>query len=181
MLVDWTASILPGDFLKFTYSGNTYFCQVKAITSILLTIRGTQLPTSPTALTALSWDTTNQGEQVNVNAEAAWTSTGVSLAAAELHYQTLDLRKAHLVGVRATLGVADTGAAQPYVEPYLNGSLVAGSVQLSATPGTWTDWPVWSGDISLTYGQSIDVQCPTLGTNKTASHLNMQLVFCLDG
>lgn len=175
MLTNQTANIQPGMALQFVVGGSTYYCQCIAITSSLLTVRGTSLGSS--ALTSLAYDSMRLTSEVTINVEVAWTSTGVSLAAGEYHYLTLDLNKSHLIGWKATLGSVDTGAAQPYIQPYLNGSLVCNSTQMSGTAGTWTDGGVWTGDVNLTYGQSIDVQCPTLGTNKNAARLNLQLVF----
>jgi len=175
MLTNQTANIQPGMALQFVVGGNTYYCQCTATTSSLLTVRGTSLGSS--ALTSLAYDCLRQTSEVTLNVEAAWTSTGVNLAAGEGHYLTLDLNKSHLIGWRATLGVADTGAAQPYIQPYLNGALVCNSTQMSGATGTFTDGGVWTGDVSLTCGQTIDAQCPTLGTNKTAAKLNLQLVF----
>jgi len=177
MDTDQTGNIQPGMAVQFVLSGSTYYAQVKAITSNLLTIRGSALTTTSNALTALAYDSMRQTSEVTVNVESAWTATGASLAAGENHYLTLDLNKSHLIGWKATLGMADTGAAQPYIQPYLNGSLVTNSTQMSATPGTWVDGGVWTGDVSLTFGQAIDVQSPTLGTNKNAAKLNLQLVF----
>jgi hypothetical protein len=138
-------------------------------------VRGTTLGSS--ALTSLAYDSMRQTAQYTLFIGTAWTSTGVSLAAALGQYLGLGLNKSHLIGWRGTLGVKDTGAAQPYIQPYLNGALVCNSTQMSATLGTWTDGGVWTADVALTYGQTIDVQCPTLGTNKTANQLNLELVF----
>jgi hypothetical protein len=175
MLTNQTANIQPGMALQFVVGGSTYYCQCTAITSSLLTVRGTTLGSS--ALTSLAYDSMRQTAQYTLFIGTAWTSTGVSLAAALGQYLGLGLNKSHLIGWRGTLGVKDTGAAQPYVQPYLNGALVCNSTQMSATPGTFVDGGVWTGDVSLTYGQAIDVQCPTLGTNKTANQLNLELVF----
>jgi hypothetical protein len=178
MLTDQTGNIPVGTAIKFVSGGNTYYAQIIALTSSLMTVRGTSLGTS--ALSALSYDGFRATEEVTLNVEAAWTSTGTSLAAGEGHYLPFDLSKAHLIGWKATLGVADTGAAQPYIQPYINGSLVCNSTQMSSTAGTIVDGGVWSGDVPIGYGQSIDVQCPTLGTNKTAAKLNVSLVFVME-
>jgi len=175
MITNQTANIQPGMALQFVVGGSTYYCQCIAITSSLLTVRGTTLGSS--ALTSLAYDSMRQTAQYTLFIGTAWTSTGVSLAAALGQYLGLGLNKSHLIGWRGTLGVKDTGAAQPYVQPYLNGALVCNSTQMSATPGTFVDGGVWTGDVSLTYGQALDVQCPTLGTNKTANQLNLELVF----
>jgi hypothetical protein len=178
MLTNQTANIPVGTAIKYTNSSGTFYAQITALTSALMTIRGTSLGSA--TITGLWYDSCRNVEEVTLNVEQAWTSTGVSLAAAEGHYMAYDLGKSHLIGWKGTLGTVDTGASQPYIQPYLNGSLVTTSTQMSGTAGTWVDGGVWSGDVALAYGQSIDVQCPTLGTNKTAAHLNVQLVFVME-
>jgi hypothetical protein len=177
MLTDQTATIKPGMPVKFGIGGSTYYAQVTAITSSLLTIRGSSFSGT---LTALSWGNPELCQLVTLNVEGAWTATATQLAAAEGHAIAFDMQKAHLVGFKAAVGTADTGAAQPYLQLAINGSLVGNAVQVSATPLTWTDAGVWSGDVAIIYGQSTDIQCPTLGTNHTAAKANAQAVYCLE-
>ena len=86
----------------------------------------------------------------------------------------------HLVNWGGTLGVKDSGAAQPYIQPYLNGSLVANSIQMSSTPGTWTPDTVWTGDVRLIASDTMDIRSPTLGSNKDAAKLNVFMAFVLE-
>ena len=80
MLTDQTANIQPGMALQFVVGGNTFYCQCMAITSALLTVRGTTLGAS--ALTSLAYDSLRQTAEATILIGTAWTSTGVSLNAA---------------------------------------------------------------------------------------------------
>jgi hypothetical protein len=177
MLTNQTANIPVGTPVMFTNSGGTYYAQVTALTSGLMTIRGDSLGSA--TITGLSYDTLRNVEEFTLNVEAAWTSTGVSLAGAEGHYLTFDLPAAHLIGWKATLGTPDSGSAQPYIQPYINGALGCNSTQMSSSAGTFVSGGVWSTGVSIGFGQTIDVQCPTLGTNKTAAKLNVELAFVI--
>ena len=173
MLVDWTATIQPGDIIK----SNLGYHRVKAITSSLMTVTGLSLGSS--ALTSLAWDSLKQFYQATLNVATAPAATGVALCAAAGNYLPCGSRKGHLVNLKIVQGTADTGATQPTYQLNIAGSLVGPTIQ-GAAAGTIVDGGVWTTDVTITADQVPDVQATVLGTNKTSANLNVSAIFVLE-
>jgi len=160
MLVDHTADIPVGSFIRHTIGGNVRYGQVSALTSNLMTVTGTSLSAD---LTALAWDTQNQGGQFGINAAGPFDTATTPLMDTEARYLVSTFAKSHVVDWCATLGIVDT-SAQASIVPVIAGSAAAPVLTLSGTAGTIVHAPVWSGDVAINFGNKIDAQCSNLNS-----------------
>jgi hypothetical protein len=179
-----TSDFAVGLPVKYVYGGLTYYGIVTAVAAnALLTIAGAPLVVA-SPITALHVGTPEMVTQIDFVTD--WGS-GVEDLFASVTYERHRWGKsaAYLVQFSATQGVADTGAEQPKLNVKVNGSVVSTNdtskgLQLSATPGTWTDSSAIAID-TTTYkierGEAIDLRCTVAGTNGDASVLSVTLVF----
>ena len=99
-----------------------------------------------------------------------------------------NLGPAYLVSFSATLGIVDTGASQPKINPKIAGTVVSDDdsnkgLTLSGVAGTWTEntaATIRSDYYDIDRHDAIDIRCTEAGTNGDADCMTVTLVFVLE-
>ena len=182
MLVDKTANILPGASIRYVQSGTSYYAQVTAITSGLMTIRGAPLNTG-VAISALYYDT---GEVLEVLVTVLGTyedttDSTLLLTDAKMYF-VWKKKKSYLVGYDAYSVTADSGATKGKVNIMLNGAAVGtdnsnAGLAISANATLYSSGVgISTSNYDVNYGELVDIKA-TAGTNGNATNLTVMMVF----
>jgi hypothetical protein len=159
--------------------------QFQRLANALLTISGAPL-VALSDLTALYVGLPGLVTQLNLKVDTAYGDAAQDIFSA-VTYERVRWHKsaAYLVAFGATHGVADTGAEQPKLNVKVGGSLVSTNdsnkgLQLSATPGTWTEnsaVEIDTANYSVERGDAIELRCTVSGTNGDADILSVNCIF----
>jgi hypothetical protein len=182
-----TSDFLVGLPVKYTYASTTYYGIVTAISSnASITIAGATLNIGQ-VLTELAVGNPEMVVQLDAQVAGVWDGSVQNLLSTAGMYCKWGRGAACLVTFSATQGTADTGAAEGKVNVKINSNAVSTAdsnkgIQVSATPGTWTDnsaIAISTSNYAITRGQAIEVACTEAGTNGDAEDLNVSMTFVL--
>ena len=187
LLMSDTSDMAVGLPLKYTIGGTSYYGIVTAISAnVSITIAGAPLSAD---VTALYVGLPSMVVQREFFIDTAF-GDAVQDILADVVYRRVrwDLGKAYLVAFSATLGVADTGAAQPKINVKAGANLVSTAdtnkgLQVSATPGTWTDSSavaISTTNYAVDRNEAIDIRCTEAGTNGDADCLSVNILFVFE-
>jgi hypothetical protein len=175
MNTDQTGNIPVGSAVRYTYNGTLYYGQVTALTSALMTIRGSTIGTGAGLLTTLAYGDQTRIGQISIPFpgyyEAATTSTAINDILLIPSGMLWDLMPAYFIGLDIQNGTADSGGTQAIVNLIVNGNALDTSNSSSGLSISGTSLVRSVVDINSTLantlisrGQYLEVKI-TKGTN----------------
>lgn len=190
ILMSNTSDFFVGLPVRYKYNATYYYGQCTAITAnTSITIAGAALAPA-SALTELAVGQYGHLSIVTFFVSSTYGNGSGDLIAADMNtYFKWIGPKSYLATFSCVHKVADTGAlgatAQPKINVKINGSNVStndsnNGVQLSLTPGTWTDNSAVAVDVALydvNYGEAIEINCTVGGQVGDATNLTVMCVF----
>jgi hypothetical protein len=189
MNTNQTANIKVGYALKLTFNTYTYYVQVTAITSSLITFRGPPITTGAGLLTAVSWGDQSRIEAIPVLMpgyyEAATVSTYINSNILSPNGYEWELPTAgYCVGYTFQTATAD-GSSNGYIQLVVNGNNVcstgATGVLVNATSLLTTGVAVntvSNTNITISPGQFFEISV-TAGTGLNATNGRLTAIFVI--
>jgi len=180
MLADMTASILPGQPIKYVIGGVTYYGMVTAMTAGLMTIAGPPLGGNITSLYYLG---NHKIMQVDIVVNGFYEdATNVALIASDLgSFFKWQTSKAYLVKYSVYSRIHDTGThgKATVIIAGADVNTVAGGVTIAAD-ATWypTVVDINSANYDVNYGETIEISVTKSG-NGDAQDLTVSMIFVL--
>ena len=189
MNTDQTANIKIGSPIKYTFNGTVLYGQVTALTSSLMTIRGSAITTGAGLLTALSWGDHSQIGQLSIPIpgyyESVTTSTSINDQLLMPSGLLWDLLPAYFIGLDIQNGTADSGGTQGIVNLVVNGNLLDTSNSTNGLSISGTSLVRSVVDINATInntllsrGQYLEIKV-TKGTNGDALNLLVTALYVI--
>lgn len=180
-----TSDFQIGFPVKYVYGGVTYYGLVTALSAnAQITVAGAALDTG-VALTDLYVGTPERVVTKSYFVDDTFGDAVQDILSHNSRYDRWENGPARLVTFSATLGTADTGAAQPKLNVKIATAAVSTNdtnkgIQLSGTPGTWTAnsaVAVNTTNYEVDRGDAIEIACTEAGTNGDADLLSANLTF----
>jgi hypothetical protein len=186
MNTDQTANIAIGAPIRYTFNGTVLYGQVTALTSSLMTFRGSAITTGAGLLTALSWGDHSQIGQLSIPIPGYYASVTTSTAINDRLRMPSgylwDIGPAYFVGINIQNGTADSGGTQAIVNAIVNGNALDTSntnngLSISGTTlvRSVVDINATIANTLLSRGQYVEVKV-TKGTNGDALDLMVNLI-----
>ena len=189
MNTDQTANIKTGYAIKYVFNSNTYYGQVTAITSGLLTFRGPPITTGAGLLTAISYGDESRVKAIPVLMpgyyEAATVSTYINSNILSPSGYEWELPSAgYCVGYTFQTGTTD-GSSNGYIQLVVNGNNVcstgATGILVNSTSLLTTGVAVntvSSTNITISPGQFFEISV-TAGTGLNATNGRLVAIFVI--
>jgi len=180
MGVDYTATVSVGSPIKYTIGGTTYYGQISALTSALMTIKGISLSGT---ITALYYGDNNRIRQFSIQIPGSYEASSSSTVVENNYSQFVwKLPTAYIIGYSFYSYTADTGTNKGKADLVINSNAVnnsTGGLTISANTTRYST----AVDVNPTYyqiqrDQIVDIST-TKGDNGDATYLTMTVEFVL--